>query len=117
MRLRRSRPARWASTTRSWSIWTLNLPLGNFSKTVPVTSILSSLLIDLRGGFAGGGAPHSWGGPPAFATNRPLRWLPAAPSDRALLRTPHWRLHPGFGNLPSGWPRNARRRLLRSPVG
>src|ERR1039458_9887059 len=63
MRLRRSRPARWASTTRSWSIWTLNLPLGNFSKTVPVTSILSSLLIDLRGGFAGGGRPDFLGRP------------------------------------------------------
>src|SRR5262245_51035929 len=45
MRLRRSRPARWASTTRSWSSCTLNRPLGNFSNTTPVTSILSSLLI------------------------------------------------------------------------
>src|SRR5690349_754157 len=47
MRLRRSLPARWASTVRSWSSWTLNRPLGNFSTTVPVTSILSSLLIFL----------------------------------------------------------------------
>src|SRR5215813_339817 len=45
IRFRRNRPARWASTTRSWSSWTLNRPLGNFSKTTPVTSILSSLLI------------------------------------------------------------------------
>src|SRR5579862_4696979 len=47
MRLRRRRPARWASTTRSCSSWTLKSPLGNFSKTVPVTSMLSSLLINL----------------------------------------------------------------------
>src|SRR5580704_7600963 len=45
MRLRLSRPARCASTTRSCSSCTLNNPLGNFSRTVPVTSILSSLLI------------------------------------------------------------------------
>ena len=45
--LRGSLPANWASTIRSWSIWTLNRPLGNFSTTVPVISIQSSLLIFL----------------------------------------------------------------------
>src|SRR5438270_13148766 len=45
MRLRRRRPARCASTTRSCSNCTLKSPLGNFSSTVPVTSMLSSLLI------------------------------------------------------------------------
>jgi len=45
IRLRLNFPARWARTVRSWSNWTLNSPLGNFSTTVPVTSILSSLLI------------------------------------------------------------------------
>src|SRR5437660_3209015 len=48
IRLRRSRPARWARTTRSCSSSTLNSPLGNFSNTVPVTSMLSSLLINLQ---------------------------------------------------------------------
>src|SRR5579872_1152354 len=50
MRLRRSLPARWARTTRSCSNCTLNRPLGNFSNTVPVTSMLSSLLIALHRG-------------------------------------------------------------------
>src|SRR5579863_3789151 len=45
MRFRRNRPARCASTTFSCSSCTLNKPLGNFSRTVPVTSMLSSLLI------------------------------------------------------------------------
>src|SRR6476660_7370779 len=45
MRLRRRRPAKCARTTRLCSSCTLNSPLGNFSSTVPVTSILSSLLI------------------------------------------------------------------------
>src|SRR5580700_10853454 len=49
IRLRRSLPARWARTVRSWSSCTLNNPLGNFSTTVPVTSMLSSLLIVLAG--------------------------------------------------------------------
>src|SRR6476660_7062731 len=55
MRLRRSLPARWASTTRSCSSCTLNKPLGNFSNTTPVTSILSSLLIQPfpSGGLSG----------------------------------------------------------------
>src|ERR1017187_3447675 len=48
MRLRRSLPARWARTIRSCSSCTLNSPLGNFSNTVPVTSMLSSLLINLH---------------------------------------------------------------------
>src|SRR3954467_4588815 len=48
MRLRRSLPARCANTTRLCSSSTLNRPLGNFSFTVPVTSMLSSLLIDLH---------------------------------------------------------------------
>src|SRR3954454_470191 len=48
MRLRRNLPARWARTTRLCSSSTLKRPLGNFSRTVPVTSILSSLLIDLQ---------------------------------------------------------------------
>src|SRR5262245_36548267 len=50
MRFRRRRPARCASTTRLCSNSTLKRPLGNFSRTVPVTSMLSSLLIDLRVG-------------------------------------------------------------------
>src|ERR1051326_4868198 len=45
MRFRRNLPAKWARTVRSWSSCTLNRPLGNFSTTVPVTSMLSSLLI------------------------------------------------------------------------
>src|SRR5215470_18237624 len=45
MRLRRKRPAKCAKTTRLWSSCTLNKPLGNFSNTTPVTSMLSSLLI------------------------------------------------------------------------
>src|SRR5579862_2329605 len=45
MRLRLSRPARCARTMRSCSSCTLNKPLGNFSRMVPVTSMLSSLLI------------------------------------------------------------------------
>src|SRR5580692_7747969 len=45
MRLRRNRPARCARTMRSCSSCTLNKPLGNFSRMVPVTSMLSSLLI------------------------------------------------------------------------
>src|SRR4051794_662423 len=56
MRLRRKRPARCARTTRLCSNSTLKRPLGNFSFTVPVTSMLSSLLIDLHvriGGPAG----------------------------------------------------------------
>src|SRR5579872_4756823 len=60
MRLRRSRPAKWASTTRWCSSWTLNRPLGNFSKTVPVTSMLSSLLINLQ--------EVEWGRDPKAAT-------------------------------------------------
>src|SRR5215471_5980298 len=53
IRLRRSLPARCASTTRSCSNWTLKSPLGNFSNTVPVTSMLSSLLIYLQAKWAG----------------------------------------------------------------
>src|SRR4051812_18044000 len=48
MRLRRNLPARCARTTRLCSNSTLKRPLGNFSFTVPVTSMLSSLLIDLQ---------------------------------------------------------------------
>src|SRR5574339_1137266 len=48
MRFLRSFPARCASTMRSCSNCTLNRPLGNFSTTVPVTSIQSSLLIVLQ---------------------------------------------------------------------
>src|SRR5579872_2189408 len=60
MRLRRSRPAKCAKTTRLCSSCTLNNPLGNFSNTVPVTSMLSSLLIQsflLLG--TGGGVPSA----------------------------------------------------------
>src|SRR5690349_35463 len=56
MRFRRKRPARCASTTRSCSSCTLNRPLGNFSRTVPVTSMLSSLLINLSKVDLGGTA-------------------------------------------------------------
>src|SRR4051812_18631274 len=48
MRLRRNLPARCARTTRLCSSSTLKRPLGNFSFTVPVTSMLSSLLINLQ---------------------------------------------------------------------
>src|SRR5215471_15863362 len=51
IRFRRNRPAKCANTTRSCSSCTLNRPLGNFSNTVPVTSMLSSLLINLRSGI------------------------------------------------------------------
>src|SRR5690242_19659042 len=64
MRLRRNRPARWANTTRSCSSCTLNRPLGNFSKTVPVTSMLSSLLILLF-----------------YAKSGPPRWLGSGPRN------------------------------------
>src|SRR5450759_2503280 len=53
MRLRRKRPARCARTTRSCSSCTLKSPLGNFSNTVPVTSMLSSLLINLQSEMGG----------------------------------------------------------------
>src|SRR5580658_2336338 len=82
MRLRRNRPAKWASTTRSWSIWTLNLPLGNFSKTVPVTSILSSLLINLHGGIQRRGATQSF----LFRGGGPARILPLAGRDVGRLQ-------------------------------
>src|SRR3954462_7053801 len=53
MRFRRSGPTRCARTTRSCSSFTLNRPLGNFSNSVPVTSIASSLLINLQKGGPG----------------------------------------------------------------
>ena len=53
MRLRRKRPARCARTTRSCSSCTLKSPLGKFSNTVPVTSMLSSLLIYLHSEMGG----------------------------------------------------------------
>src|ERR1700682_1245113 len=66
MRLRRRRPAKCARTTRSCSSCTLKRPLGNFSRTVPVTSMLSSLLILL---FWGCG-PAEVGGRPAEFSGR-----------------------------------------------
>src|SRR5579871_4489624 len=91
IRLRRRRPARWARTTRSCSSWTLNLPLGNFSRTVPVTSILSSLLIDLRGRLAAG-RPRRGGGPgriPCYLGRRDVGRL------QPLRTARHLELHAG----------------------
>src|ERR1017187_1207160 len=77
MRLRRSLPAKWAKTIRSCSSCTLNSPLGNFSNTVPVTSIQSSLLINLQ----------AWDRmrEPA-AAGRPVRRNPLGQSDVGRLQ-------------------------------
>src|ERR1700722_2188722 len=78
MRLRLNRPARCARTMRSCSSCTLNKPLGNFSRMVPVTSMLSSLLM-----------------PPPGSGLRPSRSPCSTPGWSESLLSTRYRFHIG----------------------
>src|SRR5579872_339277 len=113
MRLRRRRPARCASTTLSCSSCTLNKPLGNFSRTVPVTSMLSSLLIPpLESGLRAGAASDSTLRPARLAALSPLpfpHWRPADLLAHESPRTRRGHLHPATCIHWTEWPKNARK--------